>query len=114
MKAVKIGNKQVQCYQDADLETPQFQQVCAAAKGLWTKRAAEYVKKNGDKGSAVVGAGFTVRYLPPRARKPRPKMVLHSPMVAQGSLVWEASKDEVEKVFRDAGIEVDYAWGNMD
>jgi hypothetical protein len=114
MKTLKIGDKQVQCYQDDDLETAEFQQVCGTAKELWTNRCDEYVKKNGDKGSAVIGAGFTVRHLPPGARKPRPKMVLHSPMVAQGSLVWETSKDEVEKVFRDAGIEVDYAWGSMD
>ncbi len=114
MKTATHGNEQVECYQDADLATAEFVQACETAKGLWRTRCTEYLNRHGQEGSSVIGAGFTVWYLPPRARKPRRKIILYSPSGFQGSLVWEASKDEIAQVLKDAGIEVNYEWGSMD
>jgi hypothetical protein len=114
MKTATHGNEQVECYQDAELTTAEFVQTCEAVKELWRTRCREYVEQHGQRGTAVIGAGFTVWYLPPRARKPQRKMILDSPLGFQGSIVWESSRGEIEKAFTDAGIEVHYEWGSMD
>ena len=114
MKTAKYGNQDVECYQDADLTMPEFVQTREAAKELWETRCKKYMDQKRTQGTAVIGAGFTVWYLPPRARKPQRKMILHSPLGFQGSLVWESSKDEVERVFTAVGIDVRYEWGSMD
>lgn len=114
MKAVQHGSKTLECYEDADLQDEEFVKLCEQAKRLWERRSNEYVEEEGHIGSAVIGAGFSVWYLPPKARKPRRKMILHSPSKWQGSLVWEHSKDEIEQMFRGNGIDVHYEWGVMD
>jgi hypothetical protein len=114
MKTVRYDNRKIKCYQDADLATPKFVRTCEMAKALWERRCKEYVAEHGHEGSCVIGAGFTVWYLPPRGRKPRPKMILDSPSGSQGSNTWEASTDEIAQVFKDAGIKAAYAWGRMD
>jgi hypothetical protein len=114
MKTANNGTAEVECYQDADLSEPVFKATCDAAEALWQQRCQEYLAANGQKGSSVIGAGFTIWYLPPRARKPQHKMILHSPLGLQGSLVWEETKDEIGQVFQTAGIDVHYEWGSMD
>jgi hypothetical protein len=87
------------------------------ARALWSKRAEAYLKKHGDVGSCVLGAGFWVWFQPKGKRKPVKRMILSAEEVtsAQGSLVWEDSKDEVMKCLTDGYVEgVEYAWGRMD
>ena len=114
MKSARYGTEDVECYQDADLATPVFRRTSEMATALWQRRCEEYLASNGQHGSSVIGAGFTVWYLPPRTRKPQRKLILHSPLGIQGSLVWETSKDEIAQVFQTAAINVHYQWGSMD
>ena len=114
MKIVEHGNEKVECYQDADLKDEKFLETCKRARLLWDQRADEYVAEHGHKGTAVIGAGFTVWYVPHRGRKAQRKLILRSPRKYQGSLTWEASKSEIAQFFRENGIEVQYEWGAMD
>jgi len=113
MKIVEYRNKTIECYQDADFKDEKFIETCKQARQLWDRRADEYVAEHGHIGSAILGAGFTVRYLPPRGRKPQWKKILGSPEKYQGSSTWESSLDEIAQFFADNGIEVGYEWGRM-
>ncbi len=79
MKWMKRYDHEVIVYQDEDLQraAPLF----AAARQLWERDATHDDKF---KGSIVVGAGIGVLYLPKRARKPREKIVIHSPFQSDG------------------------------
>lgn len=69
---------------------------------------AEWAKKYGDKGSCVLGAGFEFDY-----EGQRYKMLPAGPW--QGSCSWEASKDQVEQLLKEAGAsDIKYHWGHMD
>lgn len=70
----------------------------------WTRLANEY----GDKGSCVLGAGFSFTYhdknyfLPPMSQW-------------QGSCSWEHYKDEIQEDLKKIGCEnIYYDWGVMD
>ena len=65
MKDAIVLNEKVTCYQDADLADPTFQSVCTNARTIWAERCKEYLANNGDIGSAVIGAGFSVWYPQP-------------------------------------------------
>ena len=71
---------------------------------LWAKWASEY----GDVGSCVIGAGFEFDYEGQRYFMP--------PIGPwQGSCSWEASKDKVEELLKEAGAtNIRYHWGVMD
>lgn len=114
MKTVEHGNENIMCYQDVDFQDENFVETCKEARRLWDRRADEYVAENGRMGTFVIGAGFTVWYVPPRGRKPRRKMILRSPKKYQTSSTWESSRGEVAQVFADNGIVVEYEWGAMD
>lgn len=90
--------------------------VIRQAKQMWAERCAEYVKNYGDRGTCVLGAGIEIDFIPPRCRTPRRMMLISASSVcnAQGSIVWEDSKDEIINFLRENGIECRYAWGNMD
>lgn len=65
-------------------------------------------KKEGDKGSCVLGSGFGFEW-----KGEKYFMPAQSPW--QGSLSWEAHKDVVHKMLEDIGAtEVYYKWGIMD
>ena len=70
----------------------------------WSEWAREY----GDIGSCVIGAGFEFDYEGQR---------YYMPPIGpwQGSCSWEASKDRVEELLREAGAtNIRYHWGIMD
>lgn len=65
-------------------------------------------KKEGDKGSCVLGAGFGFEW-----KGEKYFMPAQSPW--QGSLSWEAHKDVVQKMLEDiSATEIYYKWGIMD
>lgn len=71
---------------------------------IWFSKAKAY----GDKGSCVIGAGFSFDY-----NGDEYFMSACSPY--QGSLSWEDSKDEIESELRTIGCEnIKYDWGIMD
>lgn len=86
------------------------------ARMLWSSECDEYMRKHGDVGSCVLGAGFSIEYIPKGKRSPRMLMILSADSVCrgQGSVIWEDSKNKVEQIFSDAGIKVYYSWGRMD
>ena len=65
-------------------------------------------KKEGDKGSCVLGAGFGFEW-----KGEKYFMPAQSPW--QGSLSWEAHKDVVQKMLEDiSATDIYYKWGIMD
>lgn len=69
---------------------------------------AEWAREYGDVGSCVLGAGFEFDY-----QGERYFMVPTGPW--QGSSSWEASKDKVEELLKEAGAtNIRYHWGHMD
>jgi len=69
---------------------------------------AEWAREYGDAGSCVLGAGFEFDY-----EGQRYKMPPTGPW--QGSCSWEASKDKVEELLKEAGAtNIRYHWGHMD
>ena len=75
-----------------------------AVRAEWEQRQNIY----GDVGTCVLGAGFTFKHkgvyykMPPQGRW-------------QGSLSWEASKDDIKDMLLDIGCEdITYDWGRMD
>lgn len=64
--------------------------------------------EEGDKGSCVLGAGFNFEW-----NEDEYFMPAQSPY--QGSLSWEAHKEDVQKLLEEIGaINIRYDWGNMD
>jgi hypothetical protein len=86
------------------------------AKEMWQKRCDEYIRRYGDNGTCVLGAGISVYYIPKRCRKAISGRIITQNDVtnAQGSLVWEKSVDEVIGFLKTNGIECFYNPGNMD
>ena len=65
-------------------------------------------KKEGDKGSCVLGAGFNFEW-----QGEKYFMTAQSPW--QGSLSWEAHKDVIQKMLENVGAtNIRYDWGRMD
>ena len=114
MKTIQYGNETIECFQEADIKDEKFVEICQQARRLWDRLADEYVAKSGRMGTMVIGAGFTVWYLPPRCRKPRLRMILRSPRKHQASSTWESSRGEIKRFFNGNGIKVQYEWGHAD
>ena len=114
MKLYPTANYEVSVYNDADLKNKQDAIDCA--KTLWRDRCQEYMSKEGDAGTCVLGAGIYVYYLAPRCRRPSQHTIIDVSDVcgAQGSLVWEHSEKEVLTFLREQGLDVHYNPGNMD
>jgi hypothetical protein len=69
---------------------------------------AEWAREYGDVGSCVLGAGFEFDY-----EGQRYKMPPTGPW--QGSCSWEASRNQVEELLKEAGAtNIRYHWGHMD
>jgi hypothetical protein len=87
------------------------------ARRLWQRKCEEYLKKNGERGANVVGAGIGVQYLGPRRRLSRPKMIISASTVVSSycNLVWEESVDEVVDFLQQNGLpSAHYIGGRMD
>ena len=87
------------------------------ARRLWQRKCEEYLKKNGEQGANVVGAGIGVQYLGPRRRLYRPKMIISASTVVSSycNLVWEDSVDEVVNFLQQNGLpSAHYIGGRMD
>lgn len=112
MKKVDLYGKEVVVYDKKDLS--EKADIISEAKAMWDAKTKEYVEKNGDMGSCVVGAGIVIHYLGPRCRKPVIENIILSPACAQGSLSWESSVKEVLLFLKNNGIEATYEHGWMD
>jgi len=86
------------------------------ARSLWQKRCAEYYLAHGDRGSCVLGAGIAIRYLAPRCRSARSRIIIDSMEATsvQGSCVWEASTGEIIALLKPALASAYYCCGRMD
>lgn len=115
MRTVSSGDESIECYQDQDLQSEAFVAACKRAQLLWERRVEEYVAEHGRKvGTSVIGAGFTVWYVPPRGRSPRRKLILPAPRKYQNCITWESSKTEIAAFLADNKINAQYEWGAMD
>ena len=115
MRTVEHRGESIECYQDEDLQSEAFVAICEQAQRLWERRVEEYVAEHGRKvGTSVIGAGFTVWYVPPRGRSPRRKLILRAPRKFQNCITWESSKTEIAAFFADNKVNVHYEWGAMD
>jgi hypothetical protein len=103
-------------YTNADLSQREFQASVNRAKDLWKRQCDKYISEHGDQGTCVLGAGIEVWYLAPRCRIHRTHMIIsqHQVTGAQGSLVWEASVNEVLAFLKSEGIIAFYNQGRMD
>lgn len=105
------------CYQEKDLNTADILGTVQLAKAMWTRLCSDYVARNGDVGTCVLGAGIFVNYVAPRARSRSRKMLISASSVsgsAQGASVWEHSVKEVLQYLRDRGVQAEYFAGSMD
>ena len=115
MKPYPTADYVARVYTDKDLADFNFKILKDQAAELWDQRCAEYVAKNGDVGSCVLGAEIQVLYKAPRSRKARwIKFLDVPPSAAQGSCTWEASVKEVCAWLKAHGIEAQYHYGHMD
>jgi len=115
MKTIKDYNGQeVAVFETSDLASvaPHIEE----AKKVWEARCDQYMRQHGDSGTCVLGAGIAIRFRPPRCRSYRLKTIISASEVcnAQGSLVWEDSRKEVQDLLKSKGIDTIYEWGNMD
>ena len=103
-------------YSYKEVETLKNSDAVKAAKVMWSIKSKEYFDKSGDTGSCVVSDGIYILYTPKRCRNPQKLMLIPSREVAwcQGSLHYEASKDEVVSFLKENGIECSYTYGRMD
>lgn len=106
--------EKITAYTQDDLS--RFQPIIEKAKALWRAKTREYVSKNGDVGSCVLGAGIYAYVLSPQSTEPKDIMIIRANEIAcaQGSITWEHSKDEVMEFLKQNGIETGYEWGFMD
>lgn len=83
MKWIKGDSLPTLAMQDADLDRamPLF----AEARRMWA-HDGQHVE---GRGSAVIGAGIGVMYIPPRCRNPRERVVVECPFQTDGAItVW--------------------------
>jgi hypothetical protein len=99
-------------YNDVDIAT--FGDIIKQASEMWKEKTLEYYHKNGDVGTCVLGACIEVYYLGKRCRIPTTRCIIGTPDVAQGSITWEHSVDEVIKYLKENGVEARYNCGFMD
>ena len=104
--------KFVTAYRPEELQESEIQELIKEASRLWQQRQSEYVLKNGEQGSCVIGAGFEVYVLYPKCRIPRVKKILR-PYGYQREFTWLDSHKEVEDLLRTK-LDCDYCCGSMD
>ena len=109
--------KGIECFEQVDLTcNVSLVNAILKAKLIWSDACTKFMEQHGDTGSCVMGAGISIDFIPKGKRTPRRLMVISQYDVcsAQGSVVWEDSKDLALKVFEDHGIATHYSWGMMD
>ena len=97
-------------------EVEPFKEEIARAKDAWEKAAGEVFKRDGDRGSCIVGDGIKLAVIMPRKRKPEYVMLIPSREVAwcMGSAHYEATKDVALRMLQRVGLPVIYDFGRMD
>jgi len=107
------GGDKVQCYQPGDLDGNTAVEL---ARDMWRKRCDEYLVRNGDAGSCVLGAGIVIHYLPKYKRNAQKAFLIgvHEVCCSQGSMVWESSVKDIIAFLKKNGIEASYSPGRMD
>lgn len=110
MKQVEIyPGRIVTAYQDKDLVN--LHGLALAAESLWYN---EWVKQGShDEGSCCLGKGFEIYYLPKRARRPVPRMIVHCNFV-QGNVSAYKTGHVVKDYLAKHGVLADYNDGVMD
>ena len=112
MTEPQIGPPSVVTYTRAELLSPSFRALIEEARELWRAGCEDFVRRVGDAGSCVLGAGIAV-YVGTAERYER-EVVLSPPTHHQGSLVWEDSVEAVVAFLKERGIEAFYTPGRMD
>lgn len=109
------GGREEIVYTPAELA--EFDGVIDAVRDVWRSQIRDYVKKHGDMGTCVLGAGIAVYWVPKGKRKIVHKMVISADDVtcAQGSITWEHSVRAMIELLAEGGLEgAFYEPGNMD
>lgn len=108
-------SKVYRVYRPADIETPEFKAAVKEASDLWYQRCKEYVEKNGDVGSCVLGSGIALEFKGKGKRKVETLVIITPQSPAQGSCTWESSVQEIIDLLATKGI-VDcwYTPGRLD
>lgn len=117
MKLVTRGfGDNVNCYQDADLEKPEFKAAVEMATKLWRQKIAEKEAADGDRGACVMGAGIHVHYLGKGKRKPGSICIIDPQQLGrtQGESAWSGSAKDVVAYLKKYGIHSWFECGRMD
>lgn len=102
----KGDTEPVPAYRDAELGA--FSKAIREAAAMWK---ADLAATGGDRGTCVMGAGLAVYHLPPRARVPREKVILHPPGQSDCSWCIERARKHLEA----AGLQgLHFEYGRMD
>ncbi len=82
----------------------------------WQASCQAAIKKYGNTGSCVLGAGIAIRVKPPRCRNYRRWLLIksHEATNYQGSIIWEHGVEKIVKELQAAGIDCYYECGRMD
>lgn len=87
------------------------------AREMWSARCDAYLKKHGDQGSCVLGAGIAVPYVGHKGKQYAKRIIISawSATNAQGSLVWEESVNDIIAFLEQNGVQgCTYLCGRMD
>ena len=76
------------------------------AKEMWRQRCADFFAKHGDRGCSILGAGIAVKFLYPRCRIPRNRIIIYPEEVSrwQGECVWANSAGEIVTFLKENGL----------
>jgi hypothetical protein len=94
-------------YSEEDVEV--LEPILKEAGDLWYKRVEEYLASGKKEGTCVLGAGFEAYRLTKGKRKPEKVMIVKAPrQLTQGSLAWEASKNEILNLLHSKKVDSQY------
>jgi predicted transcriptional regulator len=99
-------------YNDSEIEN--MKEILLEAESLWYERVMEFKSSGKNPGTCVCCAGIQVYHLSKGSRRPYQKDIIEAPDFLQGSLSWEASKDEILRFLCDRGVDCSYNRGHMD
>lgn len=96
----------VQVFEDKDMG--KIREISKEIEKFWNKITSEYVIKNGDGGTCVLGAGIEILHIPKKTKKLRKlkrKLIINQPTCCQGSLNWEGERlARVIALLKEQGI----------
>ena len=96
----------VMCYEASDLDDPYLRGVLAMARAFWQRSCEQYLEEHGDAGTCVLDAGIKVNFIGRGNRRAETHTLIHPSDVirTQGSVVWEASAQEVVSLINACDI----------